>query len=417
MPKMPRGEWGGYDPNHEEYDPPLQELEDEERIARDVRHEVGEIAFTLRHPAEDPFTGRRDQFSVADPVGLWARLADLTHEVAQIRNHAFRKELQAEITKVEREVYKQYIPFIESRIRWFGFTHSPLERVRRHGGPDGEEISSWILHARDIGQRCVTAERERVEYHLELDRLTEMLGRYEREPTLYTFERYEDEIWLALEPYRYVGERSDVRMIDDPSAASEEDMALERIAGKVFTLREIATRMLPSPLRDQCLAHVEAMEDAFRQIRERATAPRELLRLEAVVQDALYEGARGKAISDDLIRAWQQHFDSLTPHEKHSSIARRVSALIRKAQRLAAGKAIDDDEERFVDGERSVQWAATLFGVHADASLQEIQHAYWRLGKKYHSDFRQQDQSNADERMKLINDAYSVLRRKHVKLK
>lgn len=414
---MPRNEWGGYDPDHEEYDPSFQELEDEERIARDIRHELDEITFTIRHPAEDPFTGRRDQFSVADPVGLWARLADLTQEVARIRNHAFQNQLQSEIAQVEREVYRQYIPFIESRIRWYGLTHSPLERAGRHLGPDSEEISSWIAHARDIGQRCVKVEGERLEYHLDLDRLIEMLDRYEREPTIYTFERYEDEIWSALEPYRYAGEHSDVLMIDDPAAATEEDMALERIAGKVFALREIASRMLTSKLRDQCLLRVEVIEDAFKQLRERASAPRELLRLEAAVRDALIEGARGKVITNEQVQSWQRQLDSLTTHEKRTDMARRVLALLKKAERMAAGKVVDDDEERFVDGERSTQWAATILGVSADASLKEIQHAYWQLGKKYHPDFRKHGESEADERMKLINDAYSLLRRKHVKLK
>lgn len=417
MPKVPRGEWGAHDPDHEEYNPSSRELEHEERVARDVRHEFADIMFTLRHPSEDPFTGARDQYAVADPIGLWGRLADLSREVAEIANSEFRRTLEAEITKVNREVYRQYVPFIESRIRWYAFVHSPLERAGRRSSSQSDEIRDWILHARDIGERLAGKTSDRVEFILELDRLGDMLDRYEREPTLFTFERIEEEVWTALEPYRDAGHGSDHLMIEDPEASNKEQMALERIAGKIFTMREIAERMLPSLLRSQCMVRVVSIGDAFERIRGQIDTPRELLQLEATLRDAIDQARLGHGITSADLAQWRKRWETLAVYDSRRKSSQEIVKLLNSAERLASGKSIDEDEERFNVSVFNEHGAATLLGVRDGATLAEIQQAYWRLGKKYHPDFSQTHESDAHTKMKLINDAYSVLRRKHVKLK
>ena len=163
MPKIPEHEWKKYtDPDSEEHMPTLDEIKADRRSEGEIYHELTDVEEEVRNPKQDWYTGEEKKFGITDPEALWDRLVYLRIDyLDKVRDPDLKQKVEDRISKVEQEIYRQFIPFIESQIDTFGWLNSPLEEYKPRRKLTSEEVlehfkqaSSALEHFKISGDKC-----------------------------------------------------------------------------------------------------------------------------------------------------------------------------------------------------------------------------------------------------------------------
>jgi len=422
MPRVPENEWGEcLNPDSEEYTPSVSEIENDQRIKKAVSAELWDIEHELRHPQEDAYAGGKDKFRGTDPDELWDALSRIREDfLKKVVDPELRKELEQAVSKMERKVYVQYIPFIESRIHLFGWKASPLEKHRRHQIIDPEEIKSYFNQARAVLARSQLSDEEKIDFLSELDRIREKLDRYQREPTLFTFESIEEGLQKELEARRFMdvghawgadfGREGDRKALEHEGARDEERLRLDLLLAKAHSLPEIAGRMLAEDIRSRCEERAKSLLEYIENLKVESEAPREFLSIEAELKDLIRRRKDGLKVE---VGEWEELNNRFSRASSGSygveiwKMVERIQGLMKKAWVMIEGRGEEVDEEFEWGVAVGVDWAWNLLGVERGASRAEIKKAYHRLCHQYHPDISRSE--DAAEKMKRVNEAYELV--------
>lgn len=342
------------DPGSQEYSPTVKDIKEERELERAVKEELYDIESELRKPDVDPYTGEKNKFSATDPEAIWDRLSYLRIDYFdKIKGHDLREELNKKILATERRVYAQYVTFIDSQINKFGWVNSPLEKKFTDVRMSLDAINEQFDRAHGVLKTFKISDNELVDFLSELNRLHEKLDRYHSEPTLFSFEKIEEEVQtglIALYDSAFMGsKRSRMRkkMIADQDALANDARICDELLTKINSLKEIVGRMLNKNIKEPCEARAAAL----------------------------------------------------------LKFAESINKNILNAMEGGAG----EDEERFDVYHKDIDWAWELLGVDKNATEKEAQEAYRKLAREYHPDINKSESST--ENMKKINEAYEFIKR------
>ena len=409
MPKIPRFEFDQLsDPDSEDYTPSIDEIHEDEQAVRNVRSELGDIEHEMLNPRRDYYTGAEDKFKASDPSYFFDRIHYLREDyLAKIKDKEQREELEQKVAAVEKQVYKQYVPFFEARINAFGWVHSPFNDVPvRHTKISQEEIDSYFDQARFILEDMPVTEEEGQDFLFKLNRLQDKFKRYISEPGLFTFEEVEEELSQELYHNRIAAyfreSRSSKPMLEGEGTRKTEEERMAELIEKSLFLQKIAEQMTDPELKSSCMSRAAAVTRGLEYIKGKSELPRLLIRDEAEVRDLQSRVKNQEKVSDDeFVRVESMLREDL---EKTSSAdLERLLNKLNLIKRAASGEVIDEDDERLNSSTDSVDWAWTRLGVERGASEEEVKKAYRRLAMKYHTDKNKTPE--AGEKMKRINEA------------
>ena len=405
------------DPESEEHSPTAQDIEEERQNRGDILYELSDIEEELRKPNENRVTGEKSKYTVTDPEIFWDRLSYLRIDyLDKIKDPKLRKDLEGKVARVEREVYKQFVPFIEAQINVFGWHNSPLEERYSKLTLSYEEVSGHFERARQVLKSFKVPKEEQIGFLSELDRLQEKLDRYQGEPTLFSFEKIEEELQIELSAFEfgaYYDRPGGKAQAIDSSGAREENLTRrDKLLYKAKLMKEIADRMLGQETKPRCQVRAASLVEHIEYLKAKDEAPRELLGLEAGLNDLLQRIKNGEKIGHEAVENFGRRLESMKGKKigaDNMIILERLEKLFVKAQRIFSGEIIDEDEERFLDAGAGVNWAWGLLGVDRKASQDEIAKAYRGLALKYHPDISKI--ASASEKMAKINEAYELILR------
>jgi hypothetical protein len=416
MPKIPKGEWGEFtDPESEEYAPDLGEIQEERKIEGEVQEELAHIESLLKHGEEDLYTGEVKQFSSISPEDLWDQLMYLHVDfVEKVKDPELKAKLTNQIEATERKVYKQFIPFIKSRVYLFGWFHSPLEEFKvQKVNPD--EIASYFKDARKVLEHFKVPEDDMLDFIVELERLEEKLSRYQNEPSLFTFEKIEEELHKDLFSHEFDNWPNYGKAkgsFDSDSARTEQLKSFEKLFGKAHQLKEIADRMLSREIKDSCIERASSLLFYVERAKREFEAPREIIAAEAELNDLISRIKNGEKIDSSLVEDWRSKIAGLD--ENYSRIDRdgikKLNKQFQNIEKLLNGESVDEDGDRFTKKVENIDWAWTMLGIEKDASEKDVKSAYKKLARKYHPD-RNPGSAEAVKKMSQINEAFEFVAR------
>lgn len=418
MPKVPGFEWKKtIDPESEEYSPTMQEIEDERQLKESLDREIFDIESELAHPTEDPDMGEKNKFRATDPEFFWGRLMYLRIDfLDKVKDPELYKELEAKILGTEKKVYKQFIPFIESRIHIFGWLNSPLEEHPGGHALSAEDILSHFEQARFILKHFKVSEEEQIDFLSELDRLQEKVERYIAESTLFTFEKIEQELLKELHDIEYgvfyIKPKETFKGLGDEEVRKENQKRFDLLLAKAHSLIEIAGRMLNESIRMHCEARSKSLFQYSEYLKAKNDAPRELLTTEAELKDLLQRIKNGEKIKSETLDEIGSRL--LVMKEKglgfdYKKVIENLEKLLVRTQRAFVGEKVDEDDDRFQVEAIGVDWAWDLLGVDRSASKDDVRRAYRKLAQKYHPDISSIE--GTAEKMKRINEAFELIKR------
>lgn len=413
MPKIPKGEWGQFtDPQSEEYAPSLQEIKDEQQISDNVHDELADIESLIKHGEKDPYTGEKNEFTSISPEVLWDRLSYLYIDyVEKVKDPELKTKLASQIEETERNVYKQFIPFIKSKIYLYGWSHSPLEQIKIQQ-INSEEIGSYFKQARGVLEHFKISEDDKLDFIVELERLEEKLDRYQNESSLFTFEKIEEELHKDLYNYEFSNWPNYGRatgVLDNDTARQEHLKKFEVITDKAHQMSEIAQRMLNVEIRDSATERALSLTNYIERLKREFEAPREIIATEAELIDVVNRIKQGQQIDNATIESLGNKVADL--EQKYIRIdgvgIKRIQKLYQRVHKAFKGEPIDEDEERFSTGLENIDWAWTLLGINKEAGEKDIKSAYKKLVRKYHPDINKSDEAN--NKSKQINRAFEFI--------
>lgn len=408
--------FGFTDPSEEEYAPTNEELKGEDRARQIVLNELADIDHELARPTEDRFTGEKNKFAVTDPAVFWDRLAYLRIDhIDTIKDPVVRKELDSRIAMLEQRIYKQFVPFIESRVAVFGLQHSPLENSVSRRKIQAADIAEQFEEAYRVLEVLKISEEQHFDFLNELNRLQEKLDRYRSEVTLFTFEKIEEELHREFYDLEYGGWYSPpgqkARPLEDARATKERQIELDLLVAKAHSLNHIAERMLHEHIRLDCQARSKSILEWAEYYKAKAEAPREMYILEATLKELLEKAKNKEDIDEHNFEQAKKRLNDLETQRLGSESATMLpilKKLILAIERQRAGNSTDEDEDRFT-AEKGVDWAWVMLGVGRDALQDEVKKAYHSLARTYHPDTAKV--ADATEKMKQINEAYEFVKR------
>lgn len=421
MPKIPESKWKKYtDPESEDHMPTMDEIESDRRNEGEIYHELTDIEEEVRNPKQDWYTGEEKKFGITDPETLWDRLAYLRIDYFdKVRDPELKKKIEDRISKVEQDIYRQFIPFIESQIDTFGWLNSPLEEYKPRRKLNFEEVLSHFGQARSALEHFKISGDKLIEFLSELDRLQEKLERYGNEPTLFTFEKIEEELhkdtvrggYLEL-GYGWQDKKS-AGGLDSEDARKENLLKLNLLIAKAHSLKEIADRMLNDKIKTDCEYRAKSLLNYTEQLKTDFELPRELLAIEAELRDISQRLRNKEQIDGQRLEQLDEQLKELK--DKPGADLRKIEKSIKtleKTKRLFLGEVVDEDEddERFTPGIKGdINWAWSLLGIERNSSEDKAKKAYYKLALKYHPDRNKTE--DAPDKMKKINEAYELVRR------
>lgn len=413
MPKIPESEWKKYtDPDSEEHAPTMEELEADRITEGEAYRELADVEDELKSPDRDWYTGEEKKYGITDPELFWDRLAYLRIDfVDKIKDREIKEKLESRISDIEKEVYTQFIPFIESQINEFGWLNSPLEdRPKRK--INSEDVSEHFNRARSVLDSFKILGEERIDFLSELDRLQEKFKRYQGEPTLFTFEKLEEEFQKEVSRNFVSGfiwpRNKSAGGLDNEKARKDNLIRLDLLIAKAHALQEIAGRMPAEDIRSNCEDRAGSLLNYAEQLKTDFELPGELLAVEAELKDMFQDLKNGGQADSQILEQLSDKLAGLK--EKPGADMRRLektTKLFEKVQRLSRGESVDEEDERFsFDIKGDISWAWSLLGVERGASEGDVKKAYKKLARKYHPDSK----VNPDpEKMRKINDAFELI--------
>jgi hypothetical protein len=422
MPKVPNHELGRYlDPESEEYSPTKDELEDDDKFGMMIREEIYDIEEKLKHPKKDRFTGEEIKFGATDPEMVWDRLMYLqTDYLDKIKDKKLQKQFKEEILKLEQKVYKQYVPFIETKINYFGWQNSPLEEKyggSRQGKVDAADIVDYFKQARATLEHFKLPKEQGIDYLSDLNRLEEKLDRYRSETTLFTFEEGEERLHKELFDFEY-GDfyfghtKESARGLDDKDTQKENVLKFDLWLAKAHSLQEIAGRMLHASIASDCLARAKGLLERAEYFKALSESPRELFGMEAELKDLKQRIKNGEQPDAMQLDGLMDKLAQIKEKRLGLETARIIEKLTKLAEKLKgaqAGEDIDDEEAGLGINFGEADWAWKVLGIDKNSSQEELKKAYHNLALKNHPDFNKSKE--AKEKMIKINEAVDFVRR------
>lgn len=421
MPKVPRGEWEEtLDPRSEEHSPTKDQLEEDSSMLTSVAFELGDIEDELANPMEDRYTGEKDKFRAIDPEVLRERLTNLREDIKKVSDPELREKMKDRITKIEKRVYQQFVPFIDSMINRFGFEHSPLESHAPKKKLDFDEIVSEFKRAHAFFKNFKLSDDDEADILIDFDCLVGKLDRYQREPVLFTFEKIEEDLQEELVEYKiddvigdYVGKNNKkMRRLDSEDAQKQNAVKFEALLDKVQLLRDITKQMTDHDIKISCEARAEVLLDTAEYLKIKNEAPRELLAVEVELKSLLYRLKNGEKIDENQVEEISKRIAATRKKNiggEFDKIVGNINKLFLKIQKIISGETIDEDDDRFNVEFGDVDWAWLLLGVKRNASKEEVRRVYHQLAKKYHPDYNKKE--DAKEKMEKINEAFGLVQR------
>ncbi len=413
---VPKNEWGKYtDPESQEFSPTYEDIERDRQIEEGVGYGLKEIEDELAHPNRDRYTGEERKFGASDPEMFWDTLESLADRIRKIKDPGPRKKLEAEVLKIEQEIYKQYIPFIESNINFFGWRNSPLSPKDFPGRGIGfQEVEHCFDKARAVLGHFKVSENERDDFLNELNRLQEKLERYQKEPTLFTFEQIEEELYKAILDNRYDdfyarSEDTQIAIDDDRAQTERFDLLLK----KARSLQEIAEGMIDELIKLSCKERSRSFVEHIEFMRAESEAPRELLTARAKLKDLFYRARNGEKVGAEELDDMDSQLSQMKDYRlggEHGEAIQELDRLLSKIRRIAAGGIDDEDDDRFYEKPTGTDWAWSLLGIARGATKEEAKEAYRKLARKHHPDINKKD-ADATEKMQRINEAFELVRK------
>jgi len=419
MPKIPKSEWGdfGTDPESEEHAPTKSELTSDRENEIAIRDELGDIEYQLASPETDPYTGEKTKFNATDPDIFWTRLAYVrTDCLNRIRDPEVRKNLEDRISQTENHVYRQYIPFIRSRIYIYGWQNSPLEKYTPEYKMSSDEAQHYFNQAHAVLEHFDLSDDEKIDFITELDRLQEQLDRYRSEPTLFTFEKLEEELQSEMFEMGFGGYNArnnhTAKALYDEDAQKQAVLKYEGFIEKSQILQNIADGMVNEDIRTRCTTRAESLREHAEYLKARNESPREVLMMEGELRDMLYKIKNGGSVDSRVLDELADRLSKMKDMPMDSEYVKVFDGLTRlyeKIKRVLSGESISEDDERFDIRTGDIDWAWSILGVDRDASHEKVRSAYRQLARKYHPDFNQQKGSK--EKMQKLGDAYEFIQR------
>lgn len=420
MPKIPEREWGnhGLDPESQEHNPTQKELQEDADLIKTAKSELFELRTSIGTKERDPYTYQESDFQAQNPEGMWDGLAYLHEDVIKnIKDPEERKKLEEELEQANKDIYRQYIPYLDTRINLYGQSNSPLEKFRSRFAPQANEIKSMFQGARDTLKHFDIPDDEKIEFEGELIFLEEKFNRYQAEPTLFTFEKIEKELFQKIDQ-EYIG---DIYRIGTKKARSfGEDQAswqktldnMNKLIHQAHQLKEISSRMLNENIRKSCQDRAKSLLWQTESLKFKFEAPREFLSLEARIQELIQQGRNNEVIEDSKISDIKQEIVKLEKNEMNYDTRtqlERLKKLFEFAQKLFQGKKVFEEDEQVEISRENIYWAWERMGLEKEATVKDIKRAFRKLIKQYHPDRNKSE--DAKEKMQRINEAYEFLAR------
>lgn len=419
MPRVPDGELGRYlDPESEEYSPGKGDIDEEERVADIIGHEIADIEDELDHPKRDIYSGEKNKFRGIDPETLWDRLVYLKNDYfGKVRDKKLKQQLRERFSKLEQLIYKQFIPFIDARINFYGWQNSPLEQYNNAGSRlSVDEIAEYFQRARMSLGHFKFSEEQKLDYLTNFNQLKEKLDRYRSEPTLFTFEDVEEKLQKELFKFEYGDfyfgrNKESAIVLDDENTKKEITLKFDVWLAEANSLVEIADRMLHKEIKSGCVERAKDLLNKVEYLKALSEAPRELSAIKGELKDLWQriknneqvDAGRLDGLNDKLAQLKAQRLDFET-----RKIIDKLTKLAERLKHAQAGENLDE-EDRFDVGEGNADWAWTLLGIDKNSSQEDLKKAYHSLALKYHPDFNKD--KAAEDKMKKINEAVSFIKR------
>lgn len=253
MPRIPEGEWmkdfeDQRDPSSKENNPSYEELDEEESISYSLAEDIAYVEDRIKYPT----TEYGQEVHVTHPDTLQKMLHETKKTIKEkIKDKDMREKLLRRITNTEPKIYQNFIPFIKEQIQNFGYKNSPLEKNHSFEKPNIQDIENDFLDAQDfIKNNKIEKNEEEDIFRMNLDSLHEQLERYQKEPTLFTFEKLEEII------------SKEMRELDwDESPTTNKDKKYDLWTAKVKNMQEIADRMLDEEIKSNCVSRAKILEE------------------------------------------------------------------------------------------------------------------------------------------------------------
>lgn len=415
---MPENEWRkSFDSHSEEYSPTTKDVEGDLNSEKAINYELADIEEQLKRPGEDPYTGEVSKFTVTDPEYFWDQLYYLRRDnLDRIKDARIRRDLESKISLLDQKIYKQFVPFIESRVNIFGWQNSPLEDNISGYKLGTEEVEAYFGQAHSALKHFKISEKDKIDFLSDLLRIQEKFARYRAESTLFTFEKIEESLQKKIFNLEYGSDyyrapKGKFISLDNEDNRKRHLLRIENLLGQAHNLQEISGRMLNAEIRERSGERARWISEHLEYLKSKIEAPREVLEIEAELNDLLRdtkEGDLNKERFTDLGRKLSDMKDKRL-RAVGEEVFNKLEKLLKKAEKISKGGGIDEDEERFEVKTSDIDWAWTLLGVSRSASKEEVKKAYHRLAQKYYPDFNKS--KDAEEKMKRINEAIELIRR------
>ncbi len=414
MPKIPRGEMDRYlDTSSEEYTPSDYEVKENEQLAGEVKRALFELEAILKNPKADMYTGEENIYAVRDPSEIADQLAYLKIDfLDKITDPELQKNLEEQISKVEHDLYKHYIPFLESKVHKFGYSNSPLEKYfDKKRKMDPEEVTGYFAEANSALDYSKVKGEEKEDFVIDMEVVKNKFEKYQKEPTLFTFENKEEKLakeLFGVEWGNYAWNKEAAK-IYSREAEEVEKKRYEIFEFEAQELIQIADRMLNEEIKENCQKRAKALLERVNYLKEKLTAPREMLEIEASVRDLCQKIEEGGEASEEEFDELKKRIEEIEKKKLGFSILQKVKSIFNKARRLFLGESSfgEEDEKGFDLG--NTEWAWGMLGLERNASEKEVRQAYHKLARKYHIDINKE--KGSDDKMKKLNLAYEFIQK------
>ncbi|MFH1142789.1 MAG: hypothetical protein V1695_03675, partial [Candidatus Uhrbacteria bacterium] len=364
MSRISKHDWGTYlDPTSPEYAPTDQEIKEEEKLRGTILRELDYINRQLSHPKEDPFTGEKSRFAVTDPELIWDNIDHTrTNFLEKIKDPELKAELEGKIQVIEKQVYKQYIPFVDSQIDTFGYVNSPINKFPSGRSMSVQEVEEHFDQARYTLGCLELSEKEKMEFIFELTRLESKFKRYLGEPTLFNFEEIEESLFRDLTDFRmyHFETIQDYRKTFGSEEGERDKLKeIERLEYKSHQLQEIAARMLKEQNRDDCQKRAQGLNEFLDHLKDSVTLPRESLALEGKLKDLLQRLLAKEEVSQDEIKGFEEQLTEMKKKRSGSATGtvKHCDRLFGKIRKTLAGETIHEEDDQIMIDIGDINWA------------------------------------------------------------
>lgn len=408
MPKIPRRELDQMlDPNSQEHEPTDQEIQDEDAALTNARNQIMDVAQELRNPGTDWITGDIDPRAVVDPDDLWTQLQYIKDDLGTLHHSDERQDLLDRINDLERRLFLHFIPFISSRVYIYGYENSPLEKPTGFGG-NRADVDVLVMTAESEANRLAQNDDEKAFFYAELSLLKDKLDKYEKEPTIFTFERRENKLYHDIRSFQAYNLRNRDRLkgaLSDPKQAEDELKEYDEMIKRANDLKEIAKSMQDPEFAKEYERRADGLLWHTNMLKREYQLPEQFLRLEAQLKGAFKRAQQGEHIHEDDLDSYESTIREIEEIEDASSL----KLLLKNIRHVLAGEPTEEEPDSFFEGAHAEHnWAWTRLGLTPAASNDEIRKAFHKIAFETHPD--RDDSDETLERMKEASEAFEFLR-------